>query len=72
MFRHTTAHSPKAQFMLNKFAHYSEHEFREMYLNKKMPQDFKFDPKIHSMLPEVSKEKIAALPKSFDWCAVSS
>jgi len=60
-------HAGQTKFMLNKFAHLSEKEFSAMMLNKKLPEDFVFDPSVDSMLPEVPEAALAALPASMDW-----
>jgi cathepsin F len=60
-------HHPRTKFMLNKFAHLSEQEFNNIFFKSKIPQDFKYDAKVHEMLPEVSDDVIANLPDSYDW-----
>jgi cathepsin F len=54
------------RFNLNKFSLMSQKEFRNTYLNKKMPADW--TPSADATFaPLAAPEEVAALPTSFDW-----
>lgn len=57
--------APKTRFMINKFAHLTEEEFAQMYLQE-MPESMKFKVG-DNVLPEVGVERLRDLPEEFDW-----
>jgi len=57
----------RTKFMLNKFAHLSEEEFRHTMLSPSIPDTRKFNPARDTMLPVVAESKLTDLPEEFDW-----
>jgi len=57
---------PSTTFMINKFAHLSDDEFKNIYLNKQMPKELKVT-KTSNILPDVPAKALASLPTQYDW-----